>query len=400
MHFSLKFVQKIFSIKNYLTRIGKKEPLSKVSLVIIIALDFFVLTTLFTGLAQQTSDLNKPNDYIPPVCLSVIIDQEWNSENIADKLQKIVVNYNNRRSYTYEDTKKVHSSCKTISKRINIIKKDKDLSSSFIKRKKLLQEIKVIDRNFGKYKGVYDSSKISGIKVTNLDNLVGDKAQTLDKLLSNFNSLEKNILSNSIVKSFKHSLTSFSSKQREDLLEDLRYERFWFPVKVLLIQLLFLLPPLLVVLFWNSRSIKKEKDIQVLMSSHLLLVICIPIAVRFFDIILNILPKKFLKDFWHLLEDLHLTALWHYLSIILFVFIAMLLVYVVQKKIFNKDRLMAKRFGKGICFNCGFLLGDRLAKHCPHCGVGNMVKCKKCNQETYKYSLHCHLCGAKKELEE
>jgi hypothetical protein len=62
---------------------------------------------------------------------------------------------------------------------------------------------------------------------------------------------------------------------------------FWFPVKRLAMQMIFLLPLFVVFYAWNNTSIRKGRGIQILVSSHLLVVSFIPIFFKIIETVLR-----------------------------------------------------------------------------------------------------------------
>src|SRR5690606_7517932 len=106
---------------------------------------------------------------------------------------------------------------------------------------------------------------------------------------------------NEKIAAFPYHIGSMGKSDEEAIREALRSSHFWFPVKVLLMQLSFLLPLLIGFYFWFNRSLKKGRGIQTLISSHLLVVTAIPVALKLFWMIYDILPKRLLKQLWELL---------------------------------------------------------------------------------------------------
>ncbi|MEZ4565985.1 MAG: hypothetical protein R2860_03140 [Desulfobacterales bacterium] len=68
---------RLATFKNRLFRIHDKEPLSKLSLCVIIALDVFILFMVFSGLNDHTRQLTAPQEYVPYECREVFIQQNW-----------------------------------------------------------------------------------------------------------------------------------------------------------------------------------------------------------------------------------------------------------------------------------------------------------------------------------
>ncbi|MBP6981204.1 zinc ribbon domain-containing protein, partial [Candidatus Gracilibacteria bacterium] len=70
----------------------------------------------------------------------------------------------------------------------------------------------------------------------------------------------------------------------------------------------------------------------------------------------------------------------------------MAIIYIVQKKIFSKERLEAKRADKGECYICGekIHLGNT---HCIRCGISQEKTCPHCSEVTHMTSDYCGKCG-------
>jgi RNA polymerase subunit RPABC4/transcription elongation factor Spt4 len=167
---------------------------------------------------------------------------------------------------------------------------------------------------------------------------------------------------------------------------------FWHPVKRLGKQMVFLLPLFAVFYFWSNTSIRKNRGIQTLVSSHLLVVSFIPIFFKIIDTVYDIIPKKLLKNLMDLLESLRLVAIWHYFVIALAVAAALFLIFIFQKKLFSREKLIERRIAKGQCQECGKHLPAGSAA-CPFCGFVQFRSCSSCGKLTLVYGKFCRECG-------
>jgi hypothetical protein len=93
----VSILTKVQSVFSRLRSIGKNEPISILSIIIIVFLDIFVLIALFEGLSAQTASFTTPTDVIPYNCQTIAI----NTENY-DKSQKIDQILAQIKSYQYD----------------------------------------------------------------------------------------------------------------------------------------------------------------------------------------------------------------------------------------------------------------------------------------------------------
>lgn len=94
--------EKANRFQQHLTRLDN-EPLSAAALVVILFLDFFILFSIFDGLADHTGQLTTPDQHIPLLCREIVIDADWNPTNRLGNLAQIVSKYHDS-YYTPDDS--------------------------------------------------------------------------------------------------------------------------------------------------------------------------------------------------------------------------------------------------------------------------------------------------------
>ncbi|HIP21890.1 MAG TPA: hypothetical protein EYG72_03015 [Candidatus Pacebacteria bacterium] len=129
--------------------------------------------------------------------------------------------------------------------------------------------------------------------------------------------------------------------------------------------------------------------------SHALVITFIPIFFGILEFIYSIIPHAFLSNFLKMLEDMNLEVLIFPLMILAGILGAMFTIYIVQKKMFNKEKTMIKRLSKEECPYCGVHISSQ-DLHCYNCGEIQYVKCFVCDKTTKKEGLHCTSCGSEK----
>jgi hypothetical protein len=274
------------------------------------------------------------------------------------------------------------------------------LTSAFEDRGRFAQESGDLQREIGNLKGAYDTSLLETIarrkegraNVNTLKKDIRQKTDALNTLQGQVAALEQRINGHELVRLFWEKLAGLREQDRELLKTDLRRLHFWFPVKRLAMELLFLLPLFAAFSLWNNASIRRSRGIQTLVSSHLLVVSFIPIFFKIIETVYDIIPKKLLKKLMDLLESLKLVAVWHYLVIALAVATALFLIYIFQKKLFSREKLIERRIAKGQCQECGRRLPPA-SPACPFCGFKQLAACKHCGKPTLVYGKHCRECG-------
>ena len=395
---------KFLRMREHLTRF-ERRPLNRAALTVVLFLDVFVLLSIFNGLDAHTRQLSAPDDFIPHFCRSIVLDGDWNSTNRTDKLSA-VVNVHTNRHVRLEDAKKeVHQVCAPYRDLLEQITRDKDLQLAFENFSKANRELTDLQRRIGSMKGAYDTALLEKMAqqdqeqtdVSLVKSDVHTKTNSLNALTSQLASLELRINGNKLVVLLWERMDGLPQASRDMLREELRSAVFWYPFKKLVMQLAFLLPLLAVLAIWNNVSLKQERDVQILVSSHLVVIACIPIFVRIVSTLYDIIPKILLKQLIEWLEAFNLVAIWYYLSIGLAIGASLFFVYIFQKKLFSVEKTIERRVEHGQCIDCGKAVRPGTA-FCWHCGVSLLKECKNCHQTTPRSSKYCVQCGCAQDL--
>ena len=404
MSIALLVKSKLAHTKNSLTSLDN-QPLSKATLVILLFLDIFILTAIFNGLSAHTRQLSAPDDYIPTACRQMVIDRTWNHTNRIENLSQLVDNYTN--SYTYRPqpvARERHPICTPYLTLLEQIKNDKTLTSSFDERQKAKREAQELQRRIDQLKGSYDTALLEAIAqqpepATEVDATKAEfkqKSSRLNSLKTRMTELEASLNAEPKVAALWTKLQSSQAADRQTLLTELRSLNFWYPVKRLGMQMLFLLPLFAIFYAWNNASIRGNRGLQTLVSAHLLVIAFIPIFCKLIEAIYDIIPKQLLHKLISLLTALKLVAIWHYLIIGLAIGAALFLIYIFQKKLFSREKLIERRIAKGECQQCGKHLPNG-ARACPFCGYLQFSPCPACAKPMHSQARHCWACGTEQE---
>ncbi|NLY74629.1 MAG: zinc ribbon domain-containing protein [Firmicutes bacterium] len=353
----------LLNFRNRMFRLDDDEPLSPLSVFVLILLDFFLLMVLFQGLDAHSRLLSSPDEYIPFLCQRIIIDRDWTENNRLDKLSKIVINYH-RSTYQEEKTGKMHPLCKEVMDAIDRVKTDKAVIRLFEEREQLIK--------LQNEKGFLAENDPKYIELSNEILEINQKINSNPKVTVLWSVIDK------------------ASVKQEELIKTLRNYRFIFPIYEILLQLLFLLPLLLVFYIWYKKSVNNR--FQSVIATHLLVVVSIPIFLKMIELILNIIPEQIIKKFIDLLDSLKLIAIWYYIIIAIAIGITVLLIYHLQKHLFNRGKIIGKRIRNRNCVGCGKKLPDN-DKYCFECGTSQYQACPECERLTYVNGNYCRECG-------
>jgi ABC-type multidrug transport system fused ATPase/permease subunit len=392
---------KVKLIRVSLTNLNN-HPIGKAVLTIVLFLDLFILISIFQGLSDHTSQLVTPHEYIPQHCRDIVIDNDWNEGNRLIRTARIASEH--RGSYVYINEKdrltEVHPVCAPISKLILSIENDEALSRSLSTFLRYREQISQAKSELERTKGAYDTSLLevfakqnsSNGNTTSLKKQVSELTGRINSLANDEAASVSLLLQNERITQLFSVIESSSKQSRDVLLEDLRHLNFWFPVKRLGMEMIFLLPLIIIFYLWNSKSITANRPYQSLVSSHLLVVVFIPVIFKVIELVYDIVPKKLLKHIFELLESLNLIAVWHYVMMSAGIVAALALIYFMQQKIFSQEKITQKRIAKGQCQNCGTHLPSG-NNACSICGFKQFRQCSHCNKDTYVYGKYCRECG-------
>jgi len=391
------------------SRTINNEPLNKVSLIVIILIDIFILINVFIGLDDISRWHISPTEAYP--CYSEW--QNYQTKTTQDKDYEIVklslpYNQNNQLSFqrNYQQAEAGHLG--KVSKTCLQYADYKDKINNPQKQ----QIIKIIDQKQAKIstlqqsnstiKTQYDSTlleKIAGQgREQSINQVSAEKAkQTLEQNNRQISTLKQEIstLKNELLaKPESISFIAFLKDDNQFREVDKGYQQasFWYPSIQLAFQSLFLLPLILIALSVNKFAQRRGYGLISLISWHLLVIFFIPLIVKIFEFLQIGAIFKFLFDIISALFG-GLLFLINYAYILLIPIIGFGIIQFFQKFVFNVKVQAASRVQKSRCVNCAKKI-RHLDTYCPHCGYYQDIECQNCHNLTYKYLPYCKHCGA------
>ncbi len=390
------------------SRTINNEPLNKVSLIVIILIDIFILINVFTGLDDISRWHISPTEAYP--CYSEW--QNYRTKTTKDKDYEIVrlslSSYTNsqfsfRGNYQQAETGHLGKVSQTCLQYADY--KDK------IKNSEKQQIIKTIEQKQAKIsrleqanstiKSQYDSTLLEKIAGQNreqsINQVSAEKAkQALEENNRQISTLqqETSTLKNELLaKPESISFINFLKDDNRFKEVDKGYHQasFWYPSIQLGFQSLFLLPLILIALSVHKFAQRRGYGLVSLISWHLLVIFFIPLIVKIFEFLQIGAIFKFLFDIVSAIFG-GLLFLINYVYILLIPVIGFGIIQFFQKFVFNAKVQAASRVQKSRCVNCAKKI-RHLDTYCPHCGYYQYIECHNCHNLTYKHLSYCKHCG-------
>ena len=390
------------------SRTVNNEPLNKVSLVVIILVDIFILINVFTGLNNISEWHLSPTQAYP--CYS-----EWNNYKTQTTKNKdyeflrssLPYGSNEQRvRQTYQNVEirhlgKVSEICLNYGEskdKLNNPQNQKILTTI----NQTQDKISRLEQANATIRQQYDSTlleKIAGQSSGNSINQVrAEKAkQELTQNSEKISTLKQEItnLQNQLLTK-PESINFLSFLQDETKFNQVKkgYKdaSFWYPSIQLVFQTIFLLPLILIALLVNNFSQRRGYGLIALISWHLLVIFLIPLILKIFEFLQIGIIFQFLFD---VISSLFggLIFLISYAYILLIPLVGFGMIKFFQTVVFNPKIQAVNRIQKSQCIRCAKKIRPQ-DSHCPHCGYYQYIECHSCHNLTYKELPYCHHCGA------
>jgi hypothetical protein len=394
------------------SRTINNEPLNKVSLIVIILIDIFILINVFTGLDDISRWYINPSQSYP--CYI-----EWDSyrtQTTANKDYEILkltlpVNASNQPSFRqdYQAAQAGHlGSVSEICLKYADYKDRIDMSQN-------RQTLKAIDQKQAKIgtleqanrniRAQYDSTLLEQIagqpREQSINSVGAEKAkQELDnntRLISTLKQEISDLKNGLLAKPESASFIAFLQNQGNFRSVETGYKQasFWYPSIQLIFQALFLLPLILSALWVHTLAQRKGYGLISLMSWHLLVIFLIPLILKIFEFLQVGAIFRFIFDILNALFS-GLLFLISYVYILLIPLVGFGIIKFFQKIIFNVKLQAANRVQRSCCIKCAKRIQHQ-DTYCPHCGYYQYIECQNCHNFTYKHLPYCKQCGQAQE---
>ena len=401
---------------SFLKKIGKniirkstylqQTPLNKVSLVILIIIDIFVLSNVFIGLGSISAWPLNPSEELP--CYSPYQSYHTSTNKNTVELNVTIIQNladPNRSSPNVKEENrlgKVSNLCTNYAKLEKEVKNPETIKLN-TDINQLNDQVSALEDNIKTLKSQYESTLLE--KIAKQDPKKSINQAKADEIKGKIDNLNQEIIKKrKEITAKKNQLIQHPTAVNylKVLNDSAEYDRinkayqsaaFWYPNKLFVLQILFLFPLIIIGYFWHSKSTAKNQGLQSLISWHLLLIFCIPLIFKFFEFIqFGNLVRVVIDVILVLVGGLQFIA--SYLLILIIPLIGFGLIKFMQTFIANPQVQAKNRIQLQRCINCNFKLqlGDEF---CPNCGFNQYIECTNCHHKTYKFTPYCRSCGEK-----
>ncbi len=394
------------------SRTIKNEPLNKVSLVVIILVDIFILINVFTGIEDIGQWYLRPDAVYP--CHAPW--QNYQNQNSADKNFEIIqgaidpdsVGQNNLEQ-TFRQAEKGHlgqvsAVCLTYAQYHDQIQTP-DSQNIIIAINQARAEINDLESSNNTIRSQYDSTLLEKIAGQGQESSInqtpaGKAKQQLNQNIARIATLNKEInrLEQELVTK-PESVQFLNFINQEDgwqaLNQSYQNAAFWYPTIQFFFQALFLIPLIAIALGIHSIAANKGYGLVALISWHLLVIFLIPLILKVFEFLQFGFIFNLIFDFIEAVFGGLLFAI-SYLYILFIPLVGFGIIKFFQRFVFNPKGQAAKRFQKSSCVQCAKRIRPQ-DSYCPHCGYYQYAECLTCHALTYQHLPHCKECGAPQE---
>lgn len=406
------------SLKKHWLRLSTysgSRRLSLFSLVLLFGLDIYVLSLTFDGMHEASGTIEVPTLAISDGCKSMTedfaaMDGDARRNEFRHYVQARRMGDDDWfRSFGFNDDEALPV-CGQVRDALHSVVGNESLGKLFHELDERREKIASIRDEVAKLESSYDSAlleQVAGQKRE--DSILPAQARDVKRAIAgrqaDIAALEKaqattrDAIDNhpltreyaSLVASLPYPEAFAQARQAYDRLS------FWYPVKVFLAEVTFLLPLLILAILWNLRALRTQNPIQTLISSHLVLVCAVPVFLRILFFVIELLPHRLLAELIAALEAMNLGFLWNYVAILAGIGGGLAVIFLAQKTFFSPARQRLARLRKSLCRECGEKLQSPDQAWCEFCGASQLAPCPHCGTPLRVLALHCPNCGSAQE---
>lgn len=385
-----------------------KEKLSKLTILVLVFLNIFVLTILYQGIDFQTRVINNPNTKFPYDCRDIL---NYNT-TIDDFNNYIYYSYNYDSQYQNIKDLEIDERCNLIFEKIKLIKENIDIQSLKNKNDELYNKSYNISSEISYLKDNYNTLLFEKLSDQKTDKSiikgdltaqnVKDKYEKLSKELEELNKQKEDLKANFKEERLVKDIVLYLENNKEFILEDIKKSEKYYSIKYELVILLFLVPLVLIFFYFMKNYLKKDRYVLYIIFKNILFVTMIPTLISFFSLINIFIPKIFMEKLLMFFYNLEIPFVVYYLAIVILVLISIFIIIRIQKrfkensdKLKNNNITFVESYNKNLCNKCGNRIDYNVMNFCPCCQNELKVECKSCKKMSLKQFEFCFNCGDK-----
>ncbi|MEM8614176.1 MAG: hypothetical protein AAGF93_19295 [Cyanobacteria bacterium P01_H01_bin.105] len=385
------------------------EPLNKVSLIVIILIDIFILTNVFIGLNDIGQWYISPSSAYPCHAEWAAYRQNTAEYKNFELIRSAANNIGVKPRYgqaAVDRLGEVSDLCLQYAEIRDAVKQPENASilETLAQKESAIATLENTNRTIRQQydstllEEIADQPREQSINLTSAAQAKADLAQNetqINTLKSEVAVLKDELLATPESAAFLAFLTQDTPFQT--VKQGYEKANFWYPSIQLVFQAVFLGPLILIAFAGYTVAQRKRYGLIALISWHLLVIFCIPLMLKVFEfmqvgVIFNVVFDIVSALFGRLL------FLVSYIYILLIPLLGFGVIKLAQRFIFNPKLQAAGRVQNSRCIKCAKKIKDH-DTHCPHCGYHQHRECDHCHQSTYKYLPYCHNCGTTQTVE-
>lgn len=421
-------------IKNFFTNlrgsdVGMGTKLNVISILLLIAFDFFFFFQTLQGVENQGSHAIRPDIIVPYECQDLARTFWVQNTNVsveptiqAAQLMRFFSEskYNEDLSYMEKKTEKIAQESLLPACKLLIDEKKKLTESAEIKAyintiQTVRFELSQQQEKMMKFKEEYSQflqEKTAGVLnesqlISSVPDNIRKEYLALKTEITNRETAIKNTEVSMVAQS--QSLLNTAQTEKEAIEKKLEKLEFWYPVKLTAYQSILIFPLLFLTFLLYQQSLRNNRLILRSLAANSAAITSLFALWILIKTIYWLLPKKLLADVYNWLEATGFLVIWDYAIIVIGLIIFGALIFFSQrgaekwKKIReeqrkeeiqkNLTRIQKERSLRGVCYSCEVEVKNNQI-FCSVCGTELLKPCSKCKHPFSKVLDFCDACGA------
>lgn len=189
-------------------------------------------------------------------------------------------------------------------------------------------------------------------------------------------------------------LAPFKDAMRQ-AVEGYNHDNTVYQFKQFLLGLIFI-APLFFFIWRRYHASKNARSEYAVIWGGLVATVGIIFAQVILVFVYEILPQEILQRIFAILAKIKIIwAILYWLSFILVPLFFGYLIFLIQKKVYNKRAVLMRAIKSGHCPQCSLKV-SQIMNHCPVCGYALKTKCVSCGAMSVHGGSYCDICGVKK----